>query len=52
MARGAAAAHDLPEARIVAIAHPLGGIDEEVVRTRAAGAVDAVHALVTARGGA
>jgi hypothetical protein len=47
MARGAAAARDLPDARIVAIPHPLGGIDEDAVRARAASVVDAVHALVT-----
>lgn len=47
MARGAAGARDLPDARIVAIAHPLGGIDEDTVRARAASAVDAVRALVT-----
>jgi hypothetical protein len=47
MARGAAAARDLPDARIVAISHPLGGIDEDTVRVRAASAVDAVRALVT-----
>jgi hypothetical protein len=47
MARGAAVAGDLPDARIVAVAHPLGGISEDAVRARAASAVDAVHALVT-----
>jgi hypothetical protein len=47
MARGAAMARDLPDARIVAIPHPLGGIDEDVVRAHAADAVDAVRALVT-----
>jgi hypothetical protein len=52
MARGAAGAHDLPDARIVAIAHPLGGIGEDGVRARAASAVDEVRALVTTRVGA
>jgi hypothetical protein len=52
MARGAAGAHDLPDARIVAIAHPLGGIGEDRVRARAASAVDEVRALVTTRVGA
>jgi hypothetical protein len=47
MARGAAEARDLLDARIVAVAHPLGGIDEDAVRARAASAVDAVRALVT-----
>jgi hypothetical protein len=47
MARGAAEARDLPDARIVTVAHPLGGIDEDAVRARAASAVDAVRALVT-----
>jgi hypothetical protein len=52
MARGAAVARDLPDARIVAVSHPLGGIDEEAVRARAANAVDDVLALVTPPGGA
>jgi hypothetical protein len=52
MARGAAAARDLLDARIVAIAHPLGGIDEDAVRARAVDAVDAVRALVTPPEGA
>jgi hypothetical protein len=47
MARGAAAARDLPDARIVAVPHPLGGIGEDTVRARAAGVVDAVRELVT-----
>ena len=47
MARGAAAARDLPDARIVVITHPLGGIDEDTVRARATSAVDAVRALIT-----
>ncbi|HEV8206042.1 MAG TPA: hypothetical protein VGR04_05025 [Acidimicrobiia bacterium] len=47
MARGAAGSHDLLDARIVAIAHPLGGIGEDGVRARAASAVDEVRALVT-----
>ena len=50
MARVAAGARDLPDARIVAVAHPLGGIDEDAVRARAASAVDAVRALVTPPG--
>ena len=44
---GSAAARDLPDARIVVIAHPLGGVDEDTVRARAASAVDAVRALIT-----
>jgi hypothetical protein len=52
MARGAAVARDLPDARIVAIAHPLGGIGEDAVRVRAVSAVDAVLGLVTLPGGA
>jgi hypothetical protein len=52
MARGAAIARDLPDARIVAVRHPLGGIDEGAVRARAASAVDEVRALVTAPGAA
>jgi hypothetical protein len=50
MARGAAAARDLPDARIVAMPHPLGGIDEDAVRARAASAVDTVRALITPPG--
>jgi hypothetical protein len=50
MARGAAAARDLPDARIVAIQHPLGGIDEDAVRAHAASALDAVRALLTPPG--
>jgi hypothetical protein len=52
MARGAAVARDLPDARIVTITHPLGGMDEDAVRARAASAVDDVLALVTSRRGA
>jgi hypothetical protein len=51
MARGAATARDLPDARIVAVAHPLGGIDVEGVRARAVEAVDAVSALLSDGGG-
>jgi hypothetical protein len=50
MARGAAAARDLSDARIVVIPHPLGGIDEDAVRARAASAVDSVRALITPPG--
>jgi hypothetical protein len=50
MARGAAAARDVTDARIVAIPHPLGGIDEDTVRARAASAVDAVRDLLTRPG--
>jgi hypothetical protein len=50
MARGAAAARDLPDARIVAIRHPLGGSDEDAVRAHAASALDAVRALLTPPG--
>jgi len=52
MARGAAGAHDLADARIVVIQHPLGGIDEDAVRARAESAVDTVRALVTPPAGA
>jgi hypothetical protein len=52
MARGAAATRDLPDARIVTITHPLGGIDEDAVRARAASAVGDVLVHVTSRRGA
>jgi len=42
MATGAASARDLPDARIVAVPHPLGGIDEDAVATRADAVIDAV----------
>jgi len=46
MARAAATARDLPEARIVAVPHPLGGIDGGAVRARAVEAMDAAFALL------
>jgi hypothetical protein len=51
MAVGAANARELPDARIVAVPHPLGGIDEDAVRMRARSVVDAVIALLRARAG-
>lgn len=48
MAAGAATARDLPDARIVGVAHPLGGIDEDAVATRAEAVVDAVLARLRA----
>jgi hypothetical protein len=47
MARGAAAARALPDARIVVIPHPLGGIDPDAVRERAGQAVDAALSLLS-----
>jgi hypothetical protein len=51
LARGAATARDLPDARIVAVPHPLGGIDEGAVQGRAAQAVDAALTHLGAGGG-
>jgi len=48
MATGAATARDLPDARIVAVAHPLGGIDEDAVATRAETVINAVLARLRA----
>jgi hypothetical protein len=45
-ARRVAAAYGL-DARIVVVEHPLGGVDEDGIRARADGAVEAVLGLVT-----
>ena len=42
-----AAAIGLPEARVVVIEHPLGGIEDEAVLTRADGIVEEVLRLWT-----
>jgi len=47
LARQMADTFGLPDARIVVVEHPLGGIDEDAVRRRAEGAVAEVLALVT-----
>jgi hypothetical protein len=45
-ARRVASAYGL-DARIVVVEHPLGGVDEDGIRARADGAVEAVLGLVT-----
>ena len=47
LARQAADAYGFPDARIVVVEHPLGGISEDAVLARADRAVDAVLELVT-----
>jgi hypothetical protein len=47
LAHKVAGAFGLPDARIAVIEHPLGAIDEDAVRARAASVVDDVVALVT-----
>ena len=47
LARDAAHAQGLPDARIATVAHPIGGITDEALRGRADSAVDAVLALLT-----
>jgi hypothetical protein len=47
LARKVAGAYGLPNARIVVVEHPLGGIDDDAVLERAEGAVGDVVALVT-----
>jgi len=49
LSRRVAAANRLPEARIVVVEHPLGGITEDEVLDRAERAVEEVIALFTAR---
>ena len=46
LARQAAAAYDLPTARIVVIEHPIGGVGPDVIEARAAAAEDAVIAAL------
>ena len=40
----------LPEARIVSVAHPIGGVDEERLRRRAEAAVDGVLGVLAGAG--
>jgi hypothetical protein len=46
LAREAARDRGLPDARIVAVAHPVGGVGESALRERADHAADAVLALL------
>ena len=47
LARDAAQAQGLAEARIATVAHPIGGIDEAALLARAEKLADAVLALLT-----
>jgi hypothetical protein len=49
LARHAAGAETLPDARTVVVAHPLGGVATDGVEARAAGAVEDVLAVLTRR---
>jgi len=40
----------MPDLAVVVIEHPLGGIEADVVRDKARGAIDAVVALLGDRG--
>jgi hypothetical protein len=46
LAREAAHAQGLVGPRIVCVAHPIGGIDEETLRSRAAAASEAVLSML------
>ena len=50
LARSEAAAQGLAEARIAVVAHPIGGVGDEVLRGRADAAVDAIVALFSGKG--
>ena len=47
LAREAAVAYELPDARTVVLPHPLGGISAEAVETKAASAVEQVLRLLS-----
>ena len=47
MAREAARAQGIPNARIATVAHPIGGISDEALTGRAETAIDGVLALLT-----
>ena len=47
LARVAARAQGLPDARIATVAHPIGGITDEALRGRAESAVDEVLTILT-----
>ena len=49
LAEQVAQAYLLPDARIAVIEHPLGAIDDDAVRQRAAAAVEDVVTLLTGR---
>ncbi len=49
LARDAARSQGLPSARIATVPHPIGGIEEEVLREHADTAVESVIALFTGR---
>ena len=46
LAREAAASQGLPDARILSVAHPIGGVADSALRARADVAVDALLALL------
>ena len=48
LARQAATAYDLPQARIVVIEHPIGGVPDDVVLARAADAEERVMTALEA----
>ena len=50
LAREATRSQGLPSARIVTVAHPIGGASEESLRGRADAALDAVVALLSRHG--
>ena len=47
LASDAARSRGLPDARIVTVAHPIGGVSDEGLRSRAETAVDAVLGVLT-----
>lgn len=47
LAREAARSQGLPEARIATVAHPIGGVSDEALRSRADAAVDVVLGLLS-----
>jgi hypothetical protein len=47
LARAAARSQGLPDVRIAAVAHPIGGVSDEALRSRADAAVDAVLGLLS-----
>jgi hypothetical protein len=47
LAREAARAQGIPDARIATVAHPIGGISDEALTGRAEAAIDGVLALLT-----
>jgi hypothetical protein len=47
LAREAARDLGIPEARIATVVHPIGGVDEEVLRDRADGAIEEIVSLLS-----